>query len=67
MGKSTGIMTWEESEERDFEFPVIPVDKPPAEEMAKMKTMGKFNYVLQSRKCPNCGSIRTTPISVENK
>jgi len=51
----------------DFEFPVIPVDKPPAEEMAKMKTMGKFAYVLQMRKCPNCGSTRTTPISVENK
>ncbi|MFA6292801.1 MAG: hypothetical protein WC637_13520 [Victivallales bacterium] len=51
----------------DFEFPVIPVDKPPAEEMAKMKTMGKFTYVLQMRKCPNCGSTRTTPMSVEKK
>ena len=51
----------------DFEYPVIPVDKPPVEEILKMKTMGKFNYVLQTRKCPNCGSIRTTPISVENK
>jgi ribosomal protein S27E len=51
----------------DFEFPVIPVDKPPAGEMTKMKTMGKFNYVLQIRKCPNCGSTSTTPISVEKK
>ena len=51
----------------DFEFPVIPVDKPPAAEMAKMKTMGKFNYVLQMSKCPNCGSTRTTPMSVVKK
>jgi ribosomal protein S27E len=51
----------------DFEFPVIPVDKPPAGEMAKMKTMGKFNYVLKIRKCPNCGSTSTTPISVGKK
>jgi predicted RNA-binding Zn-ribbon protein involved in translation (DUF1610 family) len=51
----------------DFEFSVIPIDKPPAGEMAKMKTMGKFTYVLQMRKCPNCGSTRTTPVSVESK
>ena len=54
-------------EDCDFEYPVIPVDKAPTAEILKMKTMGKFNYVLQTRKCPNCGSIRTTPISVENK
>ena len=54
-------------EDCDFEFPVIPVDKPPAGEVAKMKTMGKFNYVLQMRKCPNCGSTRTNPISVVKK
>lgn len=51
----------------DFEFPLIPLDKPSVEEIGKMKTMGKFNYVLQTRKCVNCGSIRTTPISVESK
>lgn len=51
----------------DFEYPVIPVEKPPAGEMAKMKTMAKFTYVLQERKCPNCGSVSTTPISVEKK
>jgi ribosomal protein S27E len=51
----------------DFEFPLIPIDRPSASEMSKMKTMGKFKYVLQTRKCPNCGSTSTTPISVENK
>lgn len=52
-------------EECEFEFPVIPIDKPPTGEMSKMKTMAKFNYVLQVRKCPNCGSTRTNAISVE--
>ncbi len=51
----------------DFEFSVIPVDKPPTGEMAKMKTMGKFNYVLQTSKCTNCGSTSTTPMSVVKK
>ena len=51
----------------DFEFPVIPAAKPSASEISKMKTMGKLKYVLQARKCPNCGSTSTVPISVKSK
>ena len=54
-------------EDCDFEFPVIPVDKNTNGEFSKMKTMGKFNYVVQTRKCTNCGSTRTYPISVDKK
>ena len=49
----------------DFEFPVIPEDKPFPEATSKMKTMGKFKHVLQLRKCLNCGSTQTHPMSVE--
>ncbi len=52
-------------DECDFEFPVIPVEKPSSVEISKMKTMGKFTYALQVQKCPNCGSIQTTAISVQ--
>ena len=52
-------------DECDFEFPVIPVEKPSAVEISKMKTMSKFTYALQVQKCPNCGSIQTTAISVQ--
>ncbi|MFA6568865.1 MAG: hypothetical protein WCS96_11685 [Victivallales bacterium] len=54
-------------DECDFEFPVFPINKAPSGGMSKMKTMDTFNYVLQMRKCPNCGSTETTPISVESK
>lgn len=54
-------------EDCDFEYSVIPDGKLSAEEISKLKTMGKFNYVMQGRKCPNCSSIRTRAISVESK
>ena len=52
-------------DECDFEFAIIPDDKPLPDAISKMKTMGKFKYILQQRKCPNCGSIQTTAISVQ--
>ena len=51
----------------DFEYPVIPLDKQVAVEISKMKTMGKFKYVLQTRKCTNCSATSTNPMSVEKK
>ncbi|HCE42911.1 MAG TPA: hypothetical protein DET40_05140 [Lentisphaeria bacterium] len=53
-------------EDCDREFSMVPVEKLPPEGVAKMRTMGKFTYALQMQKCPNCGSIRTRPISVPN-
>ncbi len=51
-------------EDCDREFSVVPVDRPSPEDLAKLKTMAKFQYSLQMYKCPNCGSIRTHPMSL---
>jgi hypothetical protein len=43
------------------EFPVNPIFKPMSEKA--VKTMGKFKYITEQEKCPNCGSTRTRPIN----
>jgi len=47
----------------DFEFPlrknILPVEK--------LKTMDKFRAVTAMRKCPNCDSEKTFPLSVAKK
>ncbi len=50
----------------DYEFPLLPNSLPPPPDL---KTMGKFNYVLNQQKCPNCGSARThqTPVPEQGK
>ncbi|MFZ2656875.1 MAG: hypothetical protein WAX69_18220 [Victivallales bacterium] len=53
-------------EDCDKEFSMVPIGKVPPDGLDKMKTMGKFQYALQEQKCPNCGSVRTHPISVPN-
>ncbi len=51
-------------EDCDREFPVVPLDRPKPEDFAKMRTMGKFQFALEINKCPNCGSVRTHPMSI---
>jgi len=54
-------------EDCDKEFSMLPIERVPPEGVAKMRTMGKFQYALQVQKCPNCGSIRTRAVSVPNE
>jgi len=53
-------------EDCDREFSIIPILQASPENLVKLKTMGKFAYTREMYKCPNCGSVRTRPISVPN-
>lgn len=39
----------------------------PAPKSKELKTMGKFQHILDQMKCPNCKSDKTHPISVKNQ
>ena len=48
-------------EDCNYEYPIKDGFKASTRQM---KTMAKFQLVLDHEKCPNCGSTRTHPISV---
>jgi hypothetical protein len=51
-------------EECQYEYSINPLLSIPPPEGTK-KTMGKFEYVLEMQKCPNCGSTKTGPICIK--
>lgn len=48
-------------DECDFEFPEV---KMHISKKKNVKTMDKFQAIVESRRCPNCGSLATHPYSV---
>ncbi len=45
-----------------YEFALVPQK---IYKLTGLKTMEKFHVVLETQKCPNCGSIRTEPMSIK--